>query len=246
MQNKSYKHAGFSLTEMSIVIVILALIIASVFQGSVMLRAAKIRAVAADVDQYRLAINSFYAKYDALPGDSPEAERWWTAALTENGDNNGRIEFYNDSNIYEGYRAWQHLYLAEMLEVPYTGNPGAAPVTATLTVDIPASSLAGGYFLTYEWLGIVDSNTIAFGLPIELTTTMELGPLLKPDDAQAIDSKTDDALPATGQVRGAAGLGASDEDCVNDQSTLADVSDDTYTLDYELRSCVMSFRITDQ
>jgi len=63
------KSAGFSLLELSIVLVIIGLIAGGIVAGSSMIRAAELRAVLTELTQYQTATNTFRDKYLGLPGD---------------------------------------------------------------------------------------------------------------------------------------------------------------------------------
>jgi len=120
--------SGFTLLEMSIVIVIIALLVAGIVGGRTLIRAAELRGVISELDGYTKAVKTFQDKYLALPGDMSTAESYWgadtacpnTAANnvrkteTCNGDGNGQIALWNtstdaQSQWYETFRAWQHL-----------------------------------------------------------------------------------------------------------------------------------------
>jgi prepilin-type N-terminal cleavage/methylation domain-containing protein len=61
--------AGFTLIELSIVLVIIGLIVGGVLVGQDLIRAAYVRAQISQVEQFNTAVNTFYGKYQALPGD---------------------------------------------------------------------------------------------------------------------------------------------------------------------------------
>jgi prepilin-type N-terminal cleavage/methylation domain-containing protein len=63
------KAAGFTLIEMSIVLVIVGLLAGGVLVGQDLTRAAYIRAQISQIENFNTAVNTFYGKYQALPGD---------------------------------------------------------------------------------------------------------------------------------------------------------------------------------
>lgn len=70
--NKHSRHAaqaGFTLVELSIVLVIIGLIVGGVLAGQDMIRAAEIRATISQVEEFNTAANTFRDKYRAMPGD---------------------------------------------------------------------------------------------------------------------------------------------------------------------------------
>jgi prepilin-type N-terminal cleavage/methylation domain-containing protein len=60
---------GFTLIELSIVLVIIGLIVGGVLVGQDLIRAAYIRAQITQIEKFNAAVNTFYGKYQALPGD---------------------------------------------------------------------------------------------------------------------------------------------------------------------------------
>lgn len=144
---------GFSLVELSIVLVILGLLTGGILGGQSLIRAAELRSVTTDVNRYSTAVHSFRNKYYALPGDMPNAVRFWGAQAgstadgtdntcimldkdspatdqrTCNGDGNGNIGWLTDfSNVVnmETHRAWQHLANAGLIEGKFAGVPNTA------------------------------------------------------------------------------------------------------------------------
>lgn len=205
---------GFSLVELSIVLVILGLLIAGVIAGSTLVRNAELRAVTAEFNDIRTNINAFKTTYDALPGDMPNANEFWPVSNVNcesaleaemNGDFNGRIEFKDVDGRNESYMAWCHLRLANLGSGPFQGNPDDEG-DPELGVDVPTSKVAGGgYFFAYGAHELADTNVLVLGGFSDGTvvgTGMLLGAVLTPRDARNIDNKIDDGYPTSGIVRG--------------------------------------------
>src|ERR1700712_2724582 len=91
---------GFTLIELSIVLVIIGLIVGGVLVGQDLVRAAAVRAQISQIEKYNTAVNTFYGKYGYLPGDikDPDATRFGFASRNPNGgqpgnaDGNGLIQ----------------------------------------------------------------------------------------------------------------------------------------------------------
>lgn len=64
---------GFTLIEMSIVLVIIGLIVGGVLVGQDLIQNARLRHVLTDVEKFKTASNTFYIKYGFLAGDFPQA-----------------------------------------------------------------------------------------------------------------------------------------------------------------------------
>src|SRR5665213_703282 len=60
---------GFTLIELSIVLVIIGLIIGGILVGQDMIKAAEGRAQISQIEKYNSAVHTFQAKFGALPGD---------------------------------------------------------------------------------------------------------------------------------------------------------------------------------
>lgn len=144
------KRHGFSLVELSIVLVILGLLTGGVLGGQALIKASQLRSVQADLNRYVAAATAFRDKYGELPGDLNNAVKYWGAqagtttdgtdatcaalrganpavgTVTCNGDGDGHIsndDFTNSTRAswYEVWRAWQHMANAGLVEGSYTG-----------------------------------------------------------------------------------------------------------------------------
>jgi prepilin-type N-terminal cleavage/methylation domain-containing protein len=89
--------AGFTLIELSIVLVIIGLIVGGVLVGQDLIRAAAVRAQITQIEKYNTAANTFYGKYGYLPGDingTAATQFGFVArgAYGGQGDGNGLVE----------------------------------------------------------------------------------------------------------------------------------------------------------
>jgi prepilin-type N-terminal cleavage/methylation domain-containing protein len=117
MQNIFYKttektnyKSGFTLVELSIVLMIIGLLVSGILVGKDMIRAAELRSITSEKDQIQTAVNLFKNKYLGLPGDLSNATDFWgtmptgtcsntaagasggTGTQTCNGDGDGIID----------------------------------------------------------------------------------------------------------------------------------------------------------
>lgn len=132
--------AGFTLIELSIVLVVIGLIVGGVLVGRDMIHAAELRSIITQATSYETAVNTFSEKYNCLPGDCPFATKFWPAAdgstgstaacysidttgstATCNGNGNGSIDMADVANFGEEYRFWQHLSNAGLVPGGYSG-----------------------------------------------------------------------------------------------------------------------------
>lgn len=239
----SMTQKGFSLTELSVVLVIVAFIIAGVLEGNNLIKGAHVKSIISESQSFIVALNSFSAKYNkgnqnVYPGDFDEGDEYWNGSLS--GDGNGQIEFINGAGIYEGYVAWQHLSYAGMIDDPYVGTRTTG--VPDLDTDIPRSRTDGGYYFDYEAFGLTGSNVLVLGDPINLgvsATSVSVDGNLTPEQAQDVDAKSDDGSPLKGSVRGADGENSTNESCV-------DAAENIYVVTLEGNDCILGFRVTSQ
>lgn len=136
--------SGFSLVELSIVLVILGLLTGGILGGQALIRAAELRSVSTEYQRWTTATQTFRDKYFALPGDMTNATAFWgaldgnngigpdcrgesTGLPTCNGDGNGRIESNTESAVstHEKWLIWRHLVNAGLIEGSYTNLHGS-------------------------------------------------------------------------------------------------------------------------
>lgn len=126
--------AGFTLIELSIVLVIIGLIVGGVLVGQDLIKAAEIRATIAQIEKYNSAVNTFQGKYNAKPGDitgtlTGQAAQFGlyvdTSGTAGHGDGNGLIEGEYTGGapttrpIGEPLTFWRHLYDANLVDGSY-------------------------------------------------------------------------------------------------------------------------------
>ncbi len=81
---------GFTLIEMSIVLVIIGLIIGGILKGQEIIESSRQKNVITQLDSIKASVNTFADKFNALPGDYGLASTRINAALTD-GDDSGII-----------------------------------------------------------------------------------------------------------------------------------------------------------
>jgi len=221
----SNRRGGFTLIELSIVLVIIGLIVGGVLVGQDLIRAAEIRATVSQYEKYNTAVNTFRGKYGYIPGDMP----WATvnqfqlssqvAALTSGGDGNGLIEggtttpastsigFAGEPVIF-----WNNLTVAGYMDGSFgTGlsvagdTGGVAATTAAFNAWIPPAKLGrGNSFNVMSYNGLNYFMISGFGGGTVTTATGAYATQknnLTPTEAYNIDKKIDDGLPTSGVVK---------------------------------------------
>ena len=225
-----YNKSAFTLIELSIVLVIIGLIIGGVLVGRDLIRQAELRAVAKEVESFKAAVNTFKLKYNALPGDMTNAESIWgsdsscpnTAANTVpklatcNGNGDGWLAINGNINTYyEGFRFWQQLADASLVQGQFTGVAGASAVGHVIIgTNTPASRFSGtGYSLIYTMMNALGNSVsgayfdtpyghyMIWGMPSPAALYSTNYPVLNGKESLSFDSKYDDGLPGKGTIR---------------------------------------------
>lgn len=148
------KEAGFSLIELSIVLVIIGLLVGGVLLQQDMMRGAQVRAQISQFSQYSTAVYTFRERYKGLPGDTNSASRYFLMdewADVRDGNGNGKIEVatsaltngladvnnatYADVDTLatplmggETLQFWHHLSAAGMISGYYHGKAASGEV----------------------------------------------------------------------------------------------------------------------
>ncbi len=186
---------GFTLIELSLVLVIIGLLVGGVLVGKELIRSAELISVVSDVNKFKIAVTLFMDKYKYLPGDMPNASAIWsncdTPATNCNGNGDWHIDSWNPT--FENYRAWQQLGDDGLIAGRYTGKEGPASGRTLIGQNVPASKIAGGESFHYNRIVFAGNNS---------SGDFEEG-LLTPAEAQMIEEKMgDDKIAGTGKIRG--------------------------------------------
>ena len=249
------KNKGFSLVEMSVVIVITSLIVAGTVSAKNIIYSAKIRTVLSEYQSHETAIKSFKDIFHKLPGDMDNAYSYWGAecdsiASNCNGNNNSVVNWNANSSggksrDNETHRAWQHLYLAGMLETPFTGKVlgGDGDTAFATNTEMYFSQTGWGkYFIdgTYKLFNSESpSNYIILG---SLDQNIWY-PMFSVKDAHNIDRKIDDGIANDGKLFSLTG-GYTNPNTNCSQSWRTNTSGENYNfsnLDSEVKYCIIAY-----
>ncbi len=213
---------GFTIIELSIVLVIIGLIVGGVLVGQDLIAAGKIRSQITQLSQIDAAANSFNSKFNGIPGDYNNPASIINgvtgndSTVVGEGNGNGWIELTSGPSN-SGLSGEPVMFFAELSA---TGNVFNIPITTTSfssaaawTVSpsvLPPSPLGSGNYIgiqtvpayspmfnastgNYYLIGRYAGANIG-GQP----ATIAAG--LTPGQALALDAKLDDGLPTTGTV----------------------------------------------
>ena len=209
---------GFTLIELSIVLVIIGLIVAGILTGQDLILAARIRSTTSQYMSFNTAVNSFSNKYNYLPGDIPSstAEAFGFTYIpggnATQGDGDGYIGSTASLATAEGIMFWADLYQANLIPNALTQIPaglwGLTDVSATsIPTVFPVTTLGGG---NYFWAGTFTDGFNYYGIgPLASfpASSAPAGPVMTAAQglsaimAYDIDVKIDDGVPNTGIVQ---------------------------------------------
>ena len=218
---------GFSLLELSIVLVIIGLLAGGVIVGQELVKQSELRTYITQTNSFKTSINTFKSKYNALPGDMRNAVRYWgaqaggttdgydttcralgfaspaTDARTCNGDGSGQIDWK------EAWRGWQHLSNAGLTDGTFTGVPGSGSddTFGTPGSNMPVAQVNRSIGFVFVWVGTITTSAAFF--PGDYRHVFRLGTgngvdqnsPFKAADVHQIETKVDDGKPGRGNIR---------------------------------------------
>ena len=167
---------GFTLVEMAIVLIIIGIILAAVLKGGDLIDGAKEKRFKSEVDQLTTAYYSYIDRFNRVPGDDDTALARWAGA--SNGGNNGLIDAAAERANDTG--ALNHLRRANMIPA---GAAAAAPFN---------SQVYPGVSMTF-----LSSNDVAWARNTNLVVINGMAQA----DALLFDTKYDDGVANTGDIR---------------------------------------------
>lgn len=185
---KYQRRYGFTLLETSLVLLIIAVLVAGVLIGRTMLASSRLQTAITDASNYIAAVGNFKQAYQSLPGDYADATTQWGtdsngcpsgggATGTCNGDGNGKIGGNCASGTYatsasnESFRAWQHLAAAKLYANTLGGVTSGGAAISAIGTNIPAASLEGAGFMLM-WL---DDPSLCSNIGGQLTSSGAYG-----------------------------------------------------------------------
>lgn len=164
-----HHQSGFTLIELSIVLVVIGLLVGGILVGDNMIKAASIRSQISQIDKYNAAVNAFRSKFNGLPGDLLPTQASAFGFVTRiggagHGDGNGILAGGNANATMacgETVLFWNDLSTAGLADGSFQGadgnyqgiggnyctnsNPGGG--TLLLKQIIPEAKLGKGNFI---------------------------------------------------------------------------------------------------
>lgn len=240
------KRKGFTLLELSVVLVVIGLIVGAVVAGMNLTKNAQTQSVINEFGAYKAAINTFKDKFGALPGDMSDASSFWSTVSNGNGD--GQVCCLTD----ESAEVWEHLSAAQLILGDYTSTGSIDP-----GVTSPLSKASNKAFWWYWYVGLTNNGYGSGNNPINgqtgnfLTITGRSSNnnprtgVLTPAEALGIDQKIDDGNPSSGNMLADDSYEATgttwDQNCTNGGDYLSAAGSLSYDVDNPDRTCRILF-----
>ncbi|MDX2073699.1 MAG: prepilin-type N-terminal cleavage/methylation domain-containing protein [Alphaproteobacteria bacterium] len=195
---------GFTLIELSIVLVIIGLIVGGILVGQDLIKAAEIRATVSQMEKYATAVNTFRSKYNGLPGDLLNASNFGFDVGTPLRDGDAQIESSpNTAGTFGGEAAcfWDDLSTANLIAESLNASAacGASWSPSVLASVIPIAKLGRGNYLVIGGVSGINYWGLT-GVSSISSAAYTFDDLLTGSESFQIDSKIDDGAPTSGAV----------------------------------------------
>ncbi len=253
---------GFTLIELSLVLVIIGLIVGGVLVGKDLINAATIRSQISQLESFDMGVSVFKQKYGALPGDIRNPQDFGLAydattdayCNTNNVYGNGIIQ--DQTGVYpivwtacEQYYFFLHLKDANLIkDLPqkwlglfsYGCTAIAGVYPQTIDCQYPAAKLGTGGFIATSlsdgslayFLGVTNKDP-SLSNPYRMID-ISTGAVITPTEAYKLDTKLDDGKPLSGKIKSA--ILPATADTVAD-NCLTSVANNTYNLTKSTVAC---------
>ncbi len=223
---------GFTLVELSIVLVIIGLLTGGILVARSMIHTAAIQSFVSQIQQYDVAVENFHTSYNQIPGDS--------GLFSPTGNNDVKIkDAQGGDGNYDGEIAmfWKHLSDSGAFV-----NNFSSDVSSPLKMgfNFPATRLSSGKAgilvgtpNDFDIPGVYNVNIYYVGRIYSgnSNSNFKTGDAISVDEALAIDAKMDDGLPNLGNVLAASGNGDLSIAPKNTASGCVDLGNTQYRLD---------------
>lgn len=212
-----HKDKGFTLVEISIVMIIIGLLIGGVFGGMKLVDNANVQKTVQDIKAIESSTLIFRDTYRALPGDIRTPNNRISNCIAnpcaDGGDGNRQIGVPlvggAISNTDENFTFWHHLQAANLISMDYSNTLsmefGEGAPSAPIGGGYRISSITGGMgFCLTQFTG---AQISVVGLP-SADWTSAGGPTISCNLIRGVDTKMDDGRPASGMMIGGWGCEA--------------------------------------
>lgn len=211
MKLKLSQKNGFTLVEISIVMIIIGLLIGGMFGGMKLVENMQVNKTVQDLKAIESAALTFKDTYGRLPGDMPNTAArlpsCTDAPCATGGDGDRQISPTNAATswtaaldvTWERYTFWHHLLAANMLAMDYMNT-----VDPTFGEGQPTAPIGGGYRMTnYTGSGTpcaIQNRGAILTITPEAAGALNTTYALQCGAIESVDRKTDDGDPYRGKL----------------------------------------------
>lgn len=206
------KSSGFTLVEISIVMIIIGLLIGGTFGGMKLIENMQVNRTVQDLKAIESAALTFKDTYGRLPGDMPNTAarlpNCTVAPCATGGNGNRRLDLVSDwtealTDTSERFTFWHHLQAADLLAMDYRNSTNMEFGEGQPSMPVGGGYRLTGYFNTpLFWASSQRGHMLFLGGESDgeyyANSWYSSGP---PCNAiRSIDNKMDDARPTTGRL----------------------------------------------
>ncbi len=193
---------GVTLTELSIVLAILGILIVAGVSGKFLIDASRATTTIQQLADRTLAFRVFFTSYDCIPGDCLDADIKTQSLSTMNGNGDGNINVYGTSvNKNEVAFVEEHLSKSRLF-IRTLNYTGIDYTKINLSKFLTPGKIAGSYISSvssggsvYNVVGGFSTNNNGTVPDVVNFTPANVGIL------RIIDSKTDDSIANSGNIK---------------------------------------------
>ncbi len=202
---------GFSLVELSVVIVLISLIVASILGGKSLLRQSQLKTVFADYQKYKNGYDAFKLKFRAVPGDFKDAIAYNLSV--KNGDGDSILEnlvYNSNGRTPEADNAFIHLQRTGIVDSSVEEHLFGVSQWGILGLHYPAASISEKVGIRFTSAGGFYNGMAScpfYGKVRDINVLTFWSRFVTPAEAYAMDIKTDDGAPDGGNMFASNGIG---------------------------------------
>lgn len=193
-----------SILKFVVVIIIIVLLLIFFVSVGQLYESSGIKAFIVQMSNFDSAVNQFYTKYEALPGDLKSTVEFGLSDKNSDGNNNGIIEDQNgyiNSASGEITNFWMHLSKSGMINQNFDGLENQ---NAKIDTSFPRSVIGNSVGITV--FGINGKNYYQIGVNSANDKEIIMSDnSFGSEEAAEIDTKVDDGFPLTGRIVTASG-----------------------------------------
>ncbi len=204
---------GFTLVELSIVLVVIGLLIGGILVAQSMIQTAKTVSFISQMAQYNVALKNFYVKYNSLPGDSAlfggDGDKMIESTEYPCTPNQHCAASYMSGEIAAFWQNLSSSGLQSRDSTSYSNNYSTGIKFSGSLVNAPKAILGnnaaviGGRNFYWSTGSRAEDGFSILDCSAMTNNTYTCKATFKKEEVLAVDNKIDDGVPNTGNIFGA-------------------------------------------